>query len=126
MKSKEKIATGLGISRKSLYNYMNILNIKELDDKNINIIKNYINNKNKSNEYTKSDLLQEIEKLKLENAKIQKENEELHKGQDALLNQIEWYKNDISNELNTIKQNMTLLLEAPKKKKTFIEKLLGK
>ena len=36
MKTKEQIANELNISRKSLYNYMNELNIKNLTEENIN------------------------------------------------------------------------------------------
>ena len=42
MKTKEQIANELNISRKSLYNYMNELNIKNLTEENIKIINDYI------------------------------------------------------------------------------------
>lgn len=115
MKTKEQIANELNISRKSLYNYMNELNIKNLTEENIKIIKDYINNKNKSKEISKSELLEQLEKLKNENIELISKNEKLEESQNVLLNQIEWYRNSIDSEIRQIKENMTLLLNPPKK-----------
>lgn len=119
MESKEKIAKGLGISRKTLYNYMNILHIKEINNNTYNILKEYTKNKNKTKDYTKDELFKALQELQIKNAELKKENENLIQGQNALLNQIEWYKNDITNEINSIKNNMQLLLAPPKKKSIF-------
>lgn len=119
MESKEKIAKGLGISRKTLYNYMNILHIKEINNNTYNILKEYTKNKNKTKDYTKDELFKVLQELQIKNAELKKENENLLQGQNALLNQIEWYKNDITNEINSIKNNMQLLLAPPKKKSIF-------
>ena len=119
MESKEKIAKGLGISRKTLYNYMNILHIKEINNNTYNILKEYTKNKNKTKDYTKDELFKALQELQIKNAELKKENENLLQGQNALLNQIEWYKNDITNEINSIKNNMQLLLAPPKKKSIF-------
>ena len=124
MKTKEQIANELNISRKSLYNYMNELNIKNLTEENIKIIKDYINNKNKSKEISKSELLEQLEKLKNENIELISKNEKLEESQNVLLNQIEWYRNSIDSEIRQIKENMTLLLNPPKEeKKSFLSRL---
>lgn len=124
MKTKEQIANELNISRKSLYNYMNELNIKNLTEENIKIIKDYINNKNKSKEISKSELLEQLEKLKNENIKLICKNEKLEESQNVLLNQIEWYRNSIDSEIRQIKENMTLLLNPPKEEnKSFLSRL---
>lgn len=124
MKTKEQIANELNISRKSLYNYMNELNIKNLTDENIKIIKDYINNKNKSKEISKSELLEQLEKLKNENIELISKNEKLEESQNVLLNQIEWYRNSIDSEIRQIKENMTLLLNPPKEEnKSFLSRL---
>lgn len=124
MKTKEQIANDLNISRKSLYNYMNELNIKNLTEENIKIIKDYINNKNKSKEISKSKLLEQLEKLKKENIELISKNEKLEESQNVLLNQIEWYRNSIDSEIRQIKENMTLLLNPPKEEnKSFLSRL---
>lgn len=124
MKTKEQIANELNISRKSLYNYMNELNIKNLTEENIKIIKKYINNKNKSKEISKSELLEQLEKLKNENIELISKNEKLEESQNVLLNQIEWYRNSIDSEIRQIKENMTLLLNPPKEEnKSFLSRL---
>ena len=124
MKTKEQIANELNISRKSLYNYMNELNIKNLTEENIKIIKDYINNKNKSKEISKSELLEQLEKLKNENIDLISKNEKLEESQNVLLNQIEWYRNSIDSEIRQIKENMTLLLNPPKEEnKSFLSRL---
>ena len=110
MKSKEIISKELGISRKTLYNYMNELKIKELTEENIKIIEEYVKNKNKSKEVSKAELIEELEQLRLRNAELLKQNETLEKGQDVLLQQVEYYRNSIDSEIRQIKQNMTLLL----------------
>ena len=44
--------------------------------------------------------------------------------QDALIQQIDYFKNSIDNEIHYIKENITLLLEPPKEtKKSFFQKL---
>ena len=124
MKTKEQIANELNISRKSLYNYMNELNIKNLTEENIKIIRDYINNKNKSKEISKSELLEQLEKLKNENIELISKNEKLEESQNVLLNQIEWYRNSIDSEIRQIKENMTLLLNPPKEEnKSFLSRL---
>lgn len=124
MKSKEIIAKELGISRKTLYNYMNELKIKELTEENIKIIEEYVKNKNKSKEVSKAELIEELEQLRLKNAELVKQNETLEKGQDVLLQQVEYYRNSIDSEIRQIKQNMTLLLNPPKEeKKSFWDRL---
>lgn len=124
MKTKEQIANELNISRKSLYNYMNELNIKNLTEDNIKIIKDYINNKNKSKEISKFELLEQLEKLKNENIELISKNEKLEESQNVLLNQIEWYRNSIDSEIRQIKENMTLLLNPPKEEnKSFLSRL---
>ena len=121
MKTKEIIAKDLGISRKTLYNYMNELNIKELTEENIEKIKEYLKNKNKSKEISKNELYEELEKLKKENSELKKQTEMYENSQQVLLNQIEWYRNSIDSDIRMIKENMTLLLNPPeeKKKKSF-------
>ena len=124
MKSKEIIAKELGISRKTLYNYMNELKIKELTEENIKIIEEYVKNKNKSKEVSKAELIEELEQLRLRNAELLKQNETLEKGQDVLLQQVEYYRNSIDSEIREIKQNMILLLNPPKEeKKSFWDRL---
>lgn len=124
MKTREELSKDLKISRKTLYNYMQQLNIQELYEENIKIIKEYVKNKNKSKEVSKAELIEELEQLRLRNAELVKQNETLEKGQDVLLQQVEYYRNSIDNEIKQIKQNMTLLLNPPKEeKKTFFDKL---
>lgn len=124
MKTKEIISNELGISRKTLYNYMEELKIKELNEENLKIIEEYVKKKNKSKELSKAELLEELEQLKLKNAELIKQNESLEKGQDVLLQQVEYYRNSIDSEIRQIKQNMTLLLNPPKEeKKSFWDKL---
>ena len=124
MKTKEIIANELGISRKTLYNYMEELKIKELNEENLKIIEEYVKKKNKSKELSKAELLEELEQLKLKNAELIKQNETLEKGQDVLLQQVEYYRNSIDSEIRQIKQNITLLLNPPKEeKKSFWDKL---
>ena len=126
MKSKEIISKELGISRKTLYNYMNELKIKELTEENIKIIEEYVKNKNKSKEITKAELIEELEQLRLRNAELVKQNETLEKGQDVLLQQVEYYRNSIDGEIKQIKQNITLLLNPPQQpKKSFWSRFLG-
>lgn len=125
MKTKELISKELGISRKTLYNYMNLLHITELTEDNILKIKEFTKNKNKSKEISKDELFKKVKELEIKNAELMKENDNLCKGQEALLNQVEWYRNEISSEISIIKNNMQLLL-APPKKKTFFEKLFNK
>lgn len=120
--TKEKIAKRLGISRKTLYNYMNILNIKELNDKSIELLREYAKNKNKTKEISKEELFSKVKELEIKNAELLKENESLMQGQTALLNQVEWYRNEITQEIASIKNNMQLLL-APPKKKSILEKI---
>ena len=127
MKTKEQIAKQLNISRKTLYNYMNELNIKNLSDENIKIIEEYAKNKNKSKEVSKAELLEQLEKLKKENIELISKNYKLEESQTALLNQIEWYRNSIDNEIREIKQNMILLLNPPKQdKKNFLSRFFKK
>lgn len=124
MKTKEIIANELGISRKTLYNYMEELKIKELNEENLKIIEEYVKKKNKSKELSKTELLEELEQLKLKNAELIKQNETLEKGQDVLLQQVEYYRNSIDSEIRQIKLNMTLLLNPPKEeKKSFWDRL---
>lgn len=126
MKSKENIAKDLGISRKTLYNYMNELKITELTEDNLSLIKERVKSKNKTKEISKTELLEQLEDLKLKNAQLLKENETLEHGQTALLQQVEYYRNEISSEIREIKQNMTLLLNPPKEeKKSLISRLFG-
>lgn len=122
--NKKQLALELGISRKTLYNYLEELKIKELTESNILKLKDYVKDKNKSKEISKSDLLSELEELRLKNAELVKQNETLEKGQAVLLDQVEYFRNDLNNEIRQIKQNMTLLLDAPKEeKKSFLSRL---
>lgn len=124
MKSKEIIAKELGISRKTLYNYMNELKIKEINEENYKIIEEYVKNKNKSKELSKTELYEELEQLRVKNAELVKQNETLEKGQDILLQQIEYYRNSIDSEIKQIKQNMVLLLNPPQEeKKPFLSRI---
>ena len=105
---------------------MNELKIKELTDENIKIIEEYVKNKNKSKEITKAELFEELEQLRLRNAELVKQNETLEKGQDVLLQQVEYYRNSIDGEIKQIKQNITLLLNPPQQpKKSFWSRFLG-
>lgn len=124
MKKREEVAKELKISRKTLYNYMQALDIQELNEENISKLKEYSLNKNKSKEISKDNLLKELEEMKLKNAELLKQNETLEKGQDVLLQQVEYYRNSIDSEIRQIKQNMTLLLNPPKEeKKSFWDRL---
>lgn len=111
--TKNEIAKKLNISRKTLYNYMNELGIKDLTDNNIEKIKLYSLNKNKTKEFSKIELLKQLEDLKIKNAELEKQNNALQNGNDVLLNQLEWYKNVIDNDIRVLKDNMTLLLNPP-------------
>lgn len=127
MKSKEKIAKEIGISRKTLYNYMNELGIIELTSAYIEKIKKYALSKNKSKEISKSELMKQLEELKKSNVSLEEQNKVLKEQQQVLLNQVEYMRNDISNEIREIKQNMTLLLNPPnEEKKSFLRRLFGK
>lgn len=118
MKTKEQLSKELGISRKTLYNYMDQLHIKELNEENLKVIENYVKSKNKSKEISKSELLEQLQDLKLKNAELSKQNESLLEGQNALLQQVEYYRNSIDSEIRQIKQNITLLLNPPESSKT--------
>lgn len=127
MKTKEQIAKELNISRKSLYNYINELKIKELDEFSVSKIKDYLSQKNKSKEITKAELLEQIENLKKQNTALTSKNEKLEEEQTVLLNQLEWYRNSIDSEIKQIKENMVLLLNPPKQeKKSLLFKLFNK
>ena len=127
MKSKETIAKEIGISRKTLYNYMNELGIIELTSADIEKIKKYALSKNKSKEISKSELMKQLEELKKSNVSLEEQNKVLKEQQQVLLNQVEYMRNDISNEIREIKQNMTLLLNPPnEEKKSFLRRLFGK
>lgn len=127
MKTKEQIAKELNISRKSLYNYINELKIKELDEFSVSKIKDYLSQKNKSKEITKAELLEQIENLKKQNTALTSKNEKLEEEQTVLLNQLEWYRNSIDSEIKQIKENMVLLLNPPKQeKKSLLSKLFNK
>ena len=127
MKSKEKIAKEIGISRKTLYNYMNELGIIELTSADIEKIKKYALSKNKIKEISKSELMKQLEELKKSNVSLEEQNKVLKEQQQVLLNQVEYMRNDISNEIREIKQNMTLLLNPPnEEKKSFLRRLFGK
>ena len=127
MKTKEQIAKELNISRKSLYNYINELKIKELDEFSVSKIKDYLLQKNKSKEITKAELLEQIENLKKQNTALTSKNEKLEEEQTVLLNQLEWYRNSIDSEIKQIKENMLLLLNPPKQeKKSLLSKLFNK
>ncbi len=127
MKKREEIAKELKVSRKTLYNYMQALNIKDLTEENISLLKEYSLNKNKSKEISKDSLLKELEDLKLKNAELIKQNETLEKGQEVLLQQVEYYRNNIDYEIKALKESITLLLNPPKKEpKSFLSKLFNK
>lgn len=123
MKTKENLAKELGISRKTLYNYMNILHIKEINDDTIMQLKDFAKSKNKTKEITKDELFNKVKELEIRNAELEKEKENLLQGQTALLNQVEWYKDEITKEIASIKNNMQLLLAPPPKKKNIFEKI---
>lgn len=126
MKTKEELAKELNISRKTLYNYMNILNIKDLTEDNILILKNFSIQKNKLKLISKNDLLEELESLKIKNAELLKQNELLEKGQEVLLQQVEYFRNSLDTEILQIKQSITLLLKAPEEKKSLFSRLFKK
>jgi len=103
---------------------MEELKIKELNEENLKIIEEFVKKKNKSKELSKAELYEELELLRIKNAELLKQNETLEKGQDVLLQQVEYYRNSIDSEIRQIKQNMTLLLNPPKEeKKSFWDKL---
>lgn len=118
LKTKEQLSKELGVSRKTLYNYMDQLHIKDLNEENLKVIENYVKSKNKSKEISKSELLEQLQDLKLKNAELSKQNESLLEGQNALLQQVEYYRNSIDSEIRQIKQNITLLLNPPENSKT--------
>ena len=79
-KSKVELAKELNISRKTLYNYMCKLHIKELNESNIYTLKNYINqraNKTINNDDLVESLKTKIDELQKENNKLLQENLEL-------------------------------------------------
>lgn len=123
--TRQELAKELKISRKTLYNYMQDLHINELNDKTINQLKEYSKSRNKSKEITKEDLLNELEKIKLENVELRKQNENYEKGQEALLQQVEYYRNSIDSEIRQLKASIQLLLPPPKeeKKRSFFDRL---
>ena len=103
---------------------MNELKIKELNSDNLDKLRSYSKKKNQSKDTSKAELLEQIEALKLKNAELFKQNESLEKGQEVLLQQIEYFRNDLNSEIRQIKQNMTLLLNPPKEeKKSLFERL---
>ena len=124
MKKREEAAKELKISRKTLYNYMQALDIQELTEENISRLKEYSQNKNKSKEISKDNLLKELEEMKLKNAELLKQNETLERGQEALLQQVEYYRNSLDSEIRQIKASIQLLLPPPKEeKKSFFDRL---
>lgn len=124
MKKREEVAKELKVSRKTLYNYMQSLDIQELTEENILKLKEYSKKKNKSKEISKDALLKELEEIKLKNFELVKQNEILERGQEALLQQIEYYRNSLDSEIKQIKSSIQLLLPPPTKvKKTFIDKI---
>ena len=124
MKKREEVAKELKISRKTLYNYMQTLDIQELNEENISKLKEYSLNKNKSKEISKDSLLKELEEMKLKNAELVKQNETLERGQEALLQQLEYYRNSLDSEIRQIKSSIQLLLPPPKEvKKSFFDRL---
>lgn len=127
---KEDLARKLNISRKTLYNYMNNLNITELTEENILILEEYSSKKNESKNTSKEFLLSELERLKKENYELSKNNEFLLQGQKALLEQVDYYKNSIDSEISIIKNQIKLLLPPPEEeknnKKSFFNKLFKK
>lgn len=123
MKTKDELAKDLKISRKTLYNYINELGIIEINENTIKILQEHAKLKNKSKDTPKAELLRRIDELTLKNAELLKQNETLEKGQTVLLDQIEYFRNSIDTEIREIKNNMTLLLNPPKKepKKSFFD-----
>lgn len=127
MKKREELANELKISRKTLYNYMQALNIQELTEENIFKLREYSQKKNKSKEISKDTLLKELEEMKLKNAELVKQNETLERGQEALLQQVEYYRNSLDSEIRQIKASIQLLLPPPtEKKKGFFDRLFNK
>ena len=115
-KSKVELAKELNISRKTLYNYMCKLHIKELNESNIYTLQNYIkqkgNNNNNNNDVVVS-LKNKIVELQKENNKLQQENIELKRKTDNNM-QLSLYQvqvNDIYRErVETLeKENQKLL-----------------
>lgn len=124
MKKREEVSKELKVSRKTLYNYMQALDIQELTEENISRLKEYSQNKNKSKEISKDNLLKELEEMKLKNAELVKQNETLERGQEALLQQVEYYRNSLDSEIRQIKASIQLLLPSPKEeKKSFFDRL---
>lgn len=112
--TREQLAKSMGITRKTLYNYMQDLKINSLTDANIEKLKEYSKTKSKSKNYKKDNLLLELEQLRIKNAELEKQNERLEKGQEVLLEQIEYFKNDLNDEIRRIKESIVLLLPPPK------------
>lgn len=124
MKKREEVAKELKVSRKTLYNYMQALDIQELTEENISRLREYSQNKNKSKEISKDNLLKELEEIKLKNAELVKQNETLERGQEALLQQVEYYRNSLDSEIRQIKASIQLLFPPPKEeKKSFFDRL---
>ena len=137
---KEDLAKQLNISRKTLYNYMQELNIHDLDADAVQTITDFAKKKGKSKETSKAVLLQELEELKKQNLELTAQNSKLQEQQDALYSQVEWYKNEVSSELKELKlgmENITKLLpykeeqdpkleETKKEKNSFWSKLFKK
>ena len=125
MKTKEQLAKDLKISRKTLYNYINELDIHDINENTIKLLQEHAKLKNKSKDTSKAELIRQIDELTLKNAELQKQNETLERGQTALLEQVEYFRNSIDTEIRDIKNNMTLLLNPPKQeKKSFLDWLL--
>ena len=125
MKTKEQLANDLKISRKTLYNYINELDIHDINENTIKLLQEHAKLKNKSKDTSKAELIRQIDELTLKNAELQKQNETLERGQTALLEQVEYFKNSIDTEIRDIKNNMILLLNPPKQeKKSFLDWLL--
>lgn len=125
MKTKEQLAKDLKISRKTLYNYINELDIHDINENTIKLLQEHAKLKNKSKDTSKAELIRQIDELTLKNAELQKQNETLERGQTALLEQVEYFRNSIDTEIRDIKNNMTLLLNPPKQeKKSFWDWLL--
>lgn len=125
MKTKEQLAKDLKISRKTLYNYINDLDIHDINENTIKLLREHAKLKNKSKDTSKAELIRQIDELTLKNAELQKQNETLERGQTALLEQVEYFRNSIDTEIRDIKNNMTLLLNPPKQeKKSFWDWLL--
>lgn len=128
MKTREELAKELKISRKTLYNYMQALDIKDLTIENVSKLEEYAKDKNKSKEFSKDVLLKELETMQIRNAELEKENKTLTDGQKILLQQIEYYQNSIDTEIMQIKNSIKLLLPAPKeepKKKSFFSRFFN-